>query len=1143
MKKLLLILLCLPIIGFGQGQSPSMAQETFDINGVNTELGPRGFMWDLSDAKHEVPKGGGKHSIFAHEYWMGGVDDGGQLRVAAMTYRQGGNDLWSGPVSDTAFQLQGSLPSWDRVWKINKTQIDSHITYFSVMNYIMPEVIENWPAHGDTSMGQAFYLAPFVDVDNNGVYNPFLGDFPQIKGDQAFYIIRNDVGNIHTESQASPLGIEQHLMFYGYLCIDNPAVNHALFVNMKIFNRGDYNINDFYIGTWLDVDLGYYLDDYVGCNVEKDLGFVYNGDSDDESVSGYSHSCVPVSTPLFPPAQGLVYLNQSMSKFVNYNNDFTVTGNPSTGIDFYNYLRGIWKDNVPMTFGGDGHGSGNGATSNTSSYMFPGTSDPAFPGQDWSETTSGNIPADRRFIMSAGPVDLSSGDVFTLDYAFVFAWDSITPGNTGSVDLLFEYVDTIKAVYQDPSILNCNNPGCTDVSAVNYNPSATLDDGSCCYIGGCRDVTAINYDPNALCDDGSCTYIGVELTRLEGMGNGGFSIEINDGSIDDIFNSVEHRTLHPTYKKGQGPVDITISDSVVNYPGKYLFRLDNPVLTFSGKITSYGGWSITDSTNTTVIYSSNQSIDVLNKEYVPQLGIYVSIVQQENPGTDPVLCNLSNSFIASSSTLEFDDPNDKWLSGIADRDDPDGILWGLDWIRAGSYTNDNNGALSDYNQTQDPNGIYETVIEQSLTLPISGFSYTGGTWAPYNFASNFIHGPGSSSSITSQSKLEGLNSVDIVFTDDISKWSRVCIVEAQDDISLSIGGREKMQLRDSPSVDINGVPDLSGTFGMGWFPGYAIDLETGERLNIIFSEDSWLTSENGNDMLWNPTENVIDTDTNYLLGGKHFIYVIKGEAWVKGTEDYINNIADCDFSPNYDESAWVYSKLLNDVTGVGRWRVFKNVSWVGAPLLSSGSTIDLTNTANVKLRVTKPYKQYETVNPDRILDKNMDLNLGSNYVVAYENDATTWGGKTVTYDGNSYSPGESFVATPILNFTGSMKARVIEHEALNSFNPVYSFVIPTNPLTTSIFDMGKGHQEEDIIVSLYPNPTREGVNIQFKNLIVQNIKINIINIMGELIFSENIIGHIGDYYKNVDLRENAKGIYFLEITTNEGVINKKLILQ
>ena len=47
-----------------------------------------------------------------------------------------------------------------------------------------------------------------------------------------------------------------------------------------------------------------------------------------------------------------------MSKFVYYNNDFTVRGNPENGTHIYNYLRGIWKDNVPMTYGGDGKGSG-----------------------------------------------------------------------------------------------------------------------------------------------------------------------------------------------------------------------------------------------------------------------------------------------------------------------------------------------------------------------------------------------------------------------------------------------------------------------------------------------------------------------------------------------------------------------------------------------------------------------------------------------------------------------------------------------------------------------------------------------------------------------------------------------------------------
>ena len=45
---------------------------------------------------------------------------------------------------------------------------------------------------------------------------------------------------------------------------------------------------------------------------------------------------------------------------------------------------------------------------------------------------------------------------------------------------------------------------------------------------------------------------------------------------------------------------------------------------------------------------------------------------------------------------------------------------------------------------------------------------------------------------------------------------------------------------------------------------------------------------------------------------KHFVYIVRGESWVKGTEDYIN----WDFganknsnSPNYDECAWVYEKL------------------------------------------------------------------------------------------------------------------------------------------------------------------------------------------------------------------------------------------
>ena len=47
--------------------------------------------------------------------------------------------------------------------------------------------------------------------------------------------------------------------------------------------------------------------------------------------------------------------------------------------------------------------------------------------------------------------------------------------------------------------------GCTDTSAFNYNPLATIDDSSCIItIYGCTDSTALNYDSLANVDDGSC---------------------------------------------------------------------------------------------------------------------------------------------------------------------------------------------------------------------------------------------------------------------------------------------------------------------------------------------------------------------------------------------------------------------------------------------------------------------------------------------------------------------------------------------------------------------------------------------------------------------------------------------------------------
>ena len=53
---------------------------------------------------------------------------------------------------------------------------------------------------------------------------------------------------------------------------------------------------------------------------------------------------------------------------------------------------------------------------------------------------------------------------------------------------------------------------------------------------------------------------------------------------------------------------------------------------------------------------------------------------------------------------------------------------------------------------------------------------------------------------------------------------------------------------------------------------------------------------------------------------------------------------------------------------------------------------------------------------------------------------------------------------------------------------------------------------------------------------------NIVNAIGEVIFSENLENFSGSYKQEVSLIAYSKGIYFLKVKTNIGIITKKLIL-
>lgn len=466
-----------------------------DINNIASTVRVNGTLFSADDpfAINKSPKVGCEYVNRQGALWLGGVDNNGYLRGAAPTYGPN-SDYFAGPLDTvTALTDGATMRKFSKVWKINKSMImDFQLNYQNGIAFIHPDIL-SWPGNGTGN--QAKKLAPFIDVNNNGLYEPLLGDYPELTGDEMLYWIFNDKGGVHAETGCLPLGVEIHATAYAYVCDDiapgsnDEALNNTVFYKYTIHNRGTYTFNDFYTAWWQDPDLGRFNDDYIGCDTMRNTAFVYNGINNDGGIYGYG---------LNPPMQSYVQLDGPLaqendgrdndhdgvidevgekilfSNFMYYNNDFSVTGNPENCQHTYSYMRSRWKDNIAIVNNGNGYGNGIPVK-----HMFPSV---PYSGEGWSEQTVGNTPADRRFIISSGPIQLLPQDKLNVEYAIVFSHYATAPnGLNTSIALNNAYVDNVRQWYAGQSFPSCYDPTTLDETEVGNdkllvypNPANTL---------------------------------------------------------------------------------------------------------------------------------------------------------------------------------------------------------------------------------------------------------------------------------------------------------------------------------------------------------------------------------------------------------------------------------------------------------------------------------------------------------------------------------------------------------------------------------------------------------------------------------------------------------------------------------------------
>ena len=106
-------------------------------------------------------------------------------------------------------------------------------------------------------------------------------------------------------------------------------------------------------------------------------------------------------------------------------------------------------------------------------------------------------------------------------------------------------------------------------------------------------------------------------------------------------------------------------------------------------------------------------------------------------------------------------------------------------------------------------------------------------------------------------------------------------------------------------------------------------------------------------------------------------------------------------------------------------------------------------------------------------------------------------------------------------------------------SPTWTALLYWTQPTSSRIEGGSAIANLDV----YPNPSRDIFNVSFTSEDIQDLEVRVINVVGEVVYTENLEEFVGEYTKQVDLATYTKGVYFLEITTDNGVVNKKLLIQ
>ena len=464
----LLVFILVSVQSFGQELATDRASLSFrkptgepmatliNINNIS--------MWAQADGSNRnviYPRGTATVVYGDGILWGGFVKDGHnpELRVGGQRWIPGtvpGRILSKGIAEDP------SDPDV-RIWRIRPDGQTADLTqdaaeFFNVsVDSVTQEQIETVRAQYEKDWKEWPWQkgAPFYDSNGNGIMD--RNEEPGLAhADQVVWFVANDLDSVVTTNffRSPPIGLEMQVTLWAYNRTGsrlNDAFQHIIFKRVRLIYKGRADtpdaarIDSMFIGQVVDSDVGYYGDDFAGCDTLLQLGYGYNSKSTDIEFQKFNLSAPAIGYTLI---QGPIVASNTPLDYANFdfgkrsgfiNLPMTSFWQKATGtairIDVYAFkMYKAMNGFLPLMEGEEPFYDCNG---NPTRFMVSGDPVKGTGCIDGMRHVHPGFPGDRSFQMSSGPFTMALGDTQEVIIAMVGGSGS---GSLASVSVMKHYV-------------------------------------------------------------------------------------------------------------------------------------------------------------------------------------------------------------------------------------------------------------------------------------------------------------------------------------------------------------------------------------------------------------------------------------------------------------------------------------------------------------------------------------------------------------------------------------------------------------------------------------------------------------------------------------------------------------------------------